>query len=67
MNFNKIRSFCNKFRILLGISLITYAGYTYYIADFQPLFLLGIAPLIAGITKFCPLCMITKKCSIEDR
>jgi len=65
MNFNKVRSFCNKFRIVLGVSLITYGVYTYTVGDFQPLFLLGVAPLIAGIVKFCPLCMITKKCSIE--
>jgi hypothetical protein len=27
-------------------------------------FALGIVPLIAGLTKFCPICLITKKCTV---
>ncbi len=55
----KIRNFCRKFRIFIGLVLIAIGVYTgiYW-------FYLGIIPLIAGITNFCPLCMITKKCEI---
>jgi len=58
--YDKIRSFCRKFRILIGIVLIAAGVFTgiYW-------FYLGIIPLIAGLVDFCPLCMITKKCSIK--
>ncbi|MDQ1340539.1 MAG: hypothetical protein QG567_1696 [Campylobacterota bacterium] len=59
MNFNKIRKVCRPFRIVVGLSLITTAVITG-----NPWFYLGFAPLIAGIADFCPLCTITKKCSI---
>ena len=59
MNFNKIRSFCRKFRITIGIVLIA----TGFITG-NPWFYLGVAPLIAGIVNFCPLCIITKKCTV---
>ncbi|RXK01113.1 hypothetical protein CRU98_01290 [Arcobacter sp. CECT 8986] len=57
--FDKIRSFCRPVRILIGIALII-AGFVTGIAWFY----LGIIPLVIGLTNFCPLCMITKKCSI---
>jgi len=59
MNFDKIRSFCRKFRITIGIVLIA----TGFITG-NAWFYLGIAPLIAGLVNFCPLCIITKKCDI---
>ncbi len=58
--YDKIRGFCRKFRILLGIVLISTGVFTGVLW-----FYLGIIPLIAGIIDFCPLCMITKKCSIK--
>ncbi len=61
MNYNKIRSFCRSFRIVLGLSLIGYALYSG-----NPWFYLGLIPLIAGIANFCPLCIITKKCDLPS-
>jgi len=43
----------------LGAALIAIGAYTGYVW-----FYLGILPFIAGVTNFCPLCMITKKCNI---
>lgn len=59
MNYNKIRKFCRVFRISIGLALIAVGVVTgiYW-------FYLGIIPLIAGITNFCPLCMISKKCDL---
>lgn len=57
--FDKIRSFCRKFRILLGIVLIGIGFITG-----NAWFYLGVIPLIAGIANFCPICIISKKCSI---
>jgi len=57
--FDKIRPFCRKFRIILGTVLII-IGFTIS----NPWFYLGILPLVAGIINFCPLCSITKKCTI---
>ena len=64
--FDKIKSFCVKFRIILGIALIG-AGFFIGLQEEQFYnfwFALGLLPLIAGITGFCPLCIITKKCTI---
>ena len=61
MNFNKVRSFCRPFRIVMGLSLIV-AG----IVTGNNWFFLGVVPLIAGITNFCPLCSITKKCDLPS-
>lgn len=61
MNYNKIRRFCRKFRIGIGLALIGVGFYT-GIAWFY----LGIIPLIAGLADFCPLCMITKKCDLPE-
>jgi len=56
MDFNKIRSFCRVFRIILGIALIA-AGVITGIYWFY----LGVIPLVAGIANFCPLCIICRK------
>ncbi len=57
--FDKIKLFCRKFRIAIGIILILAGVYT-GIAWFY----LGILPLLAGLANFCPLCIISKKCTI---
>ncbi len=62
VNYNKIRSFCRVFRIVIGIALII-AGVVTGIKWFY----LGIIPLIAGLANFCPLCLITKKCDLPDQ
>jgi hypothetical protein len=67
MDFNKIKEFCSKFRIVLGIVIIALGFYFTTQEEFYNFwFALGILPLIAGITKFCPLCIITKKCNISQ-
>jgi len=60
MDVNKIRAACRPIRIVVGLSLIgvgVYTGINW--------FYLGVIPLIAGLSNFCPLCIITKKCDIE--
>jgi hypothetical protein len=57
--FDKIKLFCRKFRIAIGIVLIL-VGFFTGIAWFY----LGVIPLLAGLANFCPLCMISKKCTI---
>jgi len=60
MNVNKIRTVCRPIRIVLGLALIgagVYTGINW--------FYLGVIPLIAGLSNFCPLCIITKKCDVE--
>jgi dipeptide/tripeptide permease len=63
--FDKIKLFCSKFRIALG-AVVLLLGFVY--ADEESMynlwFLLGAIPLTAGILKFCPICLITKKCTI---
>lgn len=59
MNYNKIRKNCRVIRIVVGILLII----TGFVTS-NAWFYLGVLPLIAGIVNFCPLCIITKKCSI---
>ncbi len=59
MDFNKIRKICKPVRIVIGLALIAGA----LVTGINWLFL-GVVPLIAGITNFCPLCMITKKCDL---
>lgn len=56
--FDKIRSFCRPFRIVLGLVLIA----TGFLIE-NAWFYLGIIPLIAGILDFCPVCIISKKCT----
>jgi len=58
MNVNKIRSVCRYIRITVGLALII----TGFIIGNSWLYL-GVVPLIAGIINFCPLCIITKKCT----
>ena len=64
--YDKIRAFCQPFRIVLGTVVLALG---FYFTDensfYNVWFGFGIIPLIAGITGFCPLCMITKKCSIK--
>lgn len=59
MDIMKIRAACRPIRIVVGLALIT-AG----IVTSNPWFFLGVAPLVAGLVNFCPLCIITKKCDI---
>jgi Mg2+/citrate symporter len=61
MNYNKIRPFRRVFRIILGLGLIA----TGFFLN-NPWFYLGVIPLIAGATNFCPLCIITKKCDLPQ-
>ncbi len=56
--YDKIRSFCRPFRIVLGLVLIV-AGFITGIAWFY----LGVLPLLAGLADFCPTCIISKKCT----
>ena len=57
--YDKFRAFCKKFRIVLGVILIGVGIFTG-----NAWFYLGVIPLIAGLANFCPLCMITKKCTM---
>lgn len=56
--YDKIRAFCRPFRIILGIVLIGIGIYTGILW-----FYLGVIPLIAGLVDFCPVCIISKKCT----
>lgn len=59
MNYNKIRSTCRVIRFVVG-SILVVTGFI----TANPWFYLGAIPIIASIANFCPLCLITKKCSI---
>jgi len=61
MDVNKIRKVCRLIRIVVGLSLIGVGVYTA-----NPWFYLGVIPLIAGLTNFCPLCIITKQCDLKE-
>lgn len=61
MDYNKIRKVCRPIRIVLGLALII-TGYITGIVWFY----LGVIPLIAGLTNFCPLCIISKKCDLPE-
>ncbi len=61
MDFNKIKKICRPVRIVVGLGLIVGA----FLTDTTWMYL-GVVPLIAGITNFCPLCMITKKCDLPQ-
>lgn len=61
MDVNKIRKFCRIFRIVVGVALIA----TGFITG-NNWFFLGIIPLLAGATNFCPLCLITKQCDLPN-
>jgi hypothetical protein len=60
MNYDKVRKNCRVIRIVVGLALIA----TGFITG-NAWFYLGVIPLIAGIVNFCPLCIITKKCSVK--
>jgi len=65
--FEKIRNFCQPLRVVIGIVAIIIG---YLLSDGTlswSWWYLGVIPLIAGLTNFCPLCMITKKCDIGSR
>ncbi|MFA7571065.1 MAG: DUF2892 domain-containing protein [Sulfurimonadaceae bacterium] len=57
--FDKIKRFCRPFRIVIGVVLIAIGVLTS-----NAWFYLGVIPLIAGLVNFCPLCIVSKKCSI---
>ena len=59
MDVNKIRKACQPIRIVVGLGLIGYGIYSG-----NSWFYLGVVPLVAGLSNFCPLCIITKKCDI---
>jgi Mg2+/citrate symporter len=56
--FDKIRSFCRPFRIVIGLVLIAIG----FFMD-NAWFYLGVIPLIVGLVDFCPVCIISKKCT----
>ncbi len=56
--FDKIRSFCRPFRIVIGLVLISIGYFTGNIW-----FYLGVIPFVAGVLDFCPVCIISKKCT----
>ncbi|MCF6309729.1 MAG: DUF2892 domain-containing protein [Sulfurimonas sp.] len=60
MNYDKIRKFCRIFRIVIGLALIITATLIN-----NNWFYLGAIPLLAGLVNFCPLCIISKKCSVK--
>ncbi len=61
--YDRIRNFCKKFRILLGIIILA-IGYLLGDGSFNlGWWYLGLIPLIAGLADFCPICIISKKCS----
>jgi len=64
MNINavKMRKFCSPFRIVLGLALILGAVVTGW-----KILYIGIIPLIAGITNFCPACHFTGQCDLFGR
>jgi len=66
MDYNKIRNFCRVFRIILGLALIMVGVINYGAFDGAGWFFLGVIPLIAGITNFCPLCIFSKKCDMPN-
>jgi hypothetical protein len=63
--FDKIKLFCIKFRIILGVVALL-LGFVYADngATYNTWFLLGAIPLTAGLLRFCPICLISKKCTI---
>lgn len=60
--FDKFRNFCRPFRIVIGLVLIAVGYFTG-----NAWFYLGVIPLIAGLVNFCPLCIISKKCTPKTK
>ncbi len=58
--FEKMRMVCRPLRIILGLVLIAIGFYTGNVW-----FYLGLIPLVAGLTNFCPACIISKKCDLK--
>jgi len=67
MNYNKVRSFCRGFRIIVGLALIATGVIQLGAMEHAAWFFLGAIPLLAGLVNFCPLCIITKKCDLDDK
>jgi len=67
MDYNKIRKFCRVFRIIIGLLLIATGVVQLGAMDGAVWFFLGVIPLIAGLTGFCPLCIISKKCDLPQK
>jgi len=66
MDYNKIRKFCRVFRIIIGLALIITGVIQMGAVDYAPWFFLGFLPLIAGLSNFCPLCIVSKKCDMPN-
>ena len=64
--FEKIRSFCKSFRIILG-SAVLIIGFLLGDGGLDlGLWYLGLLPLVAGLVNFCPICIISKKCDLKN-
>jgi hypothetical protein len=64
--YDKVRSFCRKFRIIVGVLILTIG---FLLGDGSlnlGWWWLGLLPLIAGIIDFCPTCIISKKCTPKN-
>jgi hypothetical protein len=64
--YDKIRSFCRKFRILVGVMALVIG---FLLGDGSlnlGWWYLGLLPLIAGLIDFCPICIISKKCTPKN-
>ena len=65
--FEKIRSFCKSFRIILGLAALLIG---FLLGDGSlnlGWWYLGLLPLTAGLINFCPICIISKKCDIGKK
>ena len=63
--YDKIRSFCRSFRIIIGLTSLIIG---FLLGDGSlnlGWWYLGLLPLVAGLSNFCPICLITKQCSIK--
>ncbi len=58
--FEKMRKVCRPFRIVIGLILIGVGFFTG-----NAWFYLGVIPLLAGLTNFCPACILSKKCDLK--
>ena len=63
--YEKIRSFCKSFRIILG-SAVLVIGYLLGDGGLDlGWWYLGLLPLMSGLVNFCPICIISKKCDLK--
>lgn len=58
--FEKMRKVCRPTRIIIGLILIGVGFFTG-----NAWFYLGVIPLLAGLTNFCPACILSKKCDLK--